>query len=179
MEICDVLNLSEPFNSIPNAVLNKIGAIAELVTYKKGAVVYKEGDEADAIYVILSGKVSRTISPPISYITEEKFHQANDVVGWVSLFQDMPYGLETRICTLVCVEDSAQIKIDSRKFEALLEGEGEVRVMLRERHAGSIADSLMLPGGAVGFTYRGNKKIPVFVPNWRVNQLLNNNRFPH
>jgi CRP-like cAMP-binding protein len=179
MEICDALKLSEPFNSIPNAVLNQIGEIAELVPYKQGDIVYETGSEADTIYIILSGKVKRRLSPPITLITQEKIHSAGEVIGWLSLFQDMPYGLQTWISTTVCLQDSVLIKIDSRKFEAFLENHEDVRTMLRERHAETIADSIMLPGGAISFVKRGDKKIPVAVPHWKVDRLLNNPQLRH
>ena len=174
MEISDALKMSEPFKLIPNDLLNEIGKIAELCFYKEGELVYDVGTKADAVYVVLSGSVKRTVRPPISMITQEKRHGAGDVVGWVSLFQDMPYGLQTWISRIVCLEDSMLIKIDSRKFEDLLENEQEVRSMLRERHAETIINSIMLPGSAVTFRNRGDKKVPLFVPHDRVDRLLGN-----
>lgn len=172
MEIYDTLKLSASFKFIPTHILNEIAKLAELMLFKIGEVVYEIGDKADAIYVILSGSVTRTVCPPISLITQEKIHRPFDVVGWVALFQDQPYGLQNRISKLVCSEDSVLIKIDSSHLESVLEKEPEVLKSLRALQAKSIAEAMLTPGSAFTFTDSGEKRIPRFVPYSEVDERL-------
>lgn len=174
MEISDLLKRSKPFNELPVDVLREIGKIAHLVQYKQGELIYDVGSKADAIYLIICGRIVRTISPPVSATTQVKEFKAGDVFGWVSLFQDLPYGLPKRVANATCLEDVTLIKIGSRELELLLDKKEPAQALMMERFVKMIVDEFMIPGSTVTFTERSGKMIPSFMPSAYVDQLLNN-----
>ena len=47
------------FAQVPAAGLKKLSAVAREMRFDPGAVIFKEGDPGDGLYVVRSGKVQR------------------------------------------------------------------------------------------------------------------------
>ena len=47
----------------PQAFLAKVGTGKTILTYRKGRIIYAQGEEADKIFYIQSGKVKVTVVP--------------------------------------------------------------------------------------------------------------------
>ncbi len=174
MEISDLLKRSKPFNELSVEVLREIGKIAQLVTYEGGKVIYDVGASADSIYLIISGRIVRMLTPPVSATTQVKEFKAGDVFGWVSLFQDLPHGLPRRLANTTCLEEATLMKINSRELEALLDKKEPAQAVMTERFARLIADEFMMPGSTVSFIERKGKMVPTFMPSAVVNRILKN-----
>lgn len=83
-------------------------------TIEKGRTVFREGDEGDALYVILSGEVSIT-----KKTVELATLSTHAVVGEMSLVSPG----DTRSATALAKTDIAVLKIPSKRVQKLIKGD--------------------------------------------------------
>ena len=83
-------------------------------TIEKGRTVFREGDEGDALYVILSGEVSITKKS-----VELATLSTHAVVGEMSLVSPG----DTRSSTALAKTDIAVLKIPSKRVQKLIKGD--------------------------------------------------------
>ena len=57
MAMIDTLKRSDLFGSLENAHLQKIADICRGVSFREGAIVFKEGDQATELYVLTDGRL--------------------------------------------------------------------------------------------------------------------------
>ena len=56
-EISQILSITPLFKGLSERQLDEIGNIAVIRQYKRGAVIFMEGDEADGFYIVAAGQV--------------------------------------------------------------------------------------------------------------------------
>lgn len=84
-------------------------------SFKKGDVIFREGDQADGVYYICSGrvKVTRVIGDqPMTLVELEE----GDIFGELAIIDRRP-----RAATIVAVEDTWVYKFSGQVFEKKLE----------------------------------------------------------
>lgn len=93
-----------------------IADISEETSLPRGEVLFKEGDEGDALYVILQGHVEVLKSDRAGH--EQSLAKVGDgsVIGEMSLIQ----GKAARSATARALTDAKLLKISSDKFSGLL-----------------------------------------------------------
>ncbi len=98
----------------------------KLFTISEGEILYREGDPADIIYLVISGEINllkkRMLGKPKSYIFTE-----NDFLGNDEYFEEM-----SRYSTAVALRDSYIIALSKNEIENLVEQDNKVYVNLRE-----------------------------------------------
>lgn len=105
-----ILQRIDVFSSVPTEQLQYLAAIAEEVRFDDGAVVFKEGDRSDALYIVLHGRVRLTQQNEDIAVAGE--HEA---FGTWALFDDEP-----RLVDATAVEDCRSLRIDREDFIDLL-----------------------------------------------------------
>jgi CRP-like cAMP-binding protein/thioredoxin reductase/Fe-S-cluster-containing hydrogenase component 2 len=128
------------FPNIPEGLLGELVDSANLVTLGKDATVFKEGDSADAFYLIRNGmvKISKKSAEKevvLSYLV------AGNFFGEAALFSD-----SARTASVTTIFPSDLIKLSKRDFNEFLARRPELREVplkkLEERRiAGLIADA--------------------------------------
>ena len=95
------------FTGLDLNVMKDIAETACIETnYNKGAVIFTEGDSANALFILDKGEVGLTIGGKKSvYRLTEK----SDIFGWSSLVENAQY-----TATAIANTDIRTIKIDSR-----------------------------------------------------------------
>jgi len=97
--------------------------------FSEGEVVYRKGDNATQMYIILSGKVRLYVGhEPIGDWTEELIK--GDFFGEGSLLEAIP-----RVNTVVALEDSEVIAISRGTFLRMIRQNPEVSVKMMQRFA--------------------------------------------
>jgi CRP-like cAMP-binding protein len=92
--------------------LNVMGEIADTActeeTYSKGTLIFKEGDSANALFILGKGAVDLKIGgeKTVYHLTDE-----SDIFGWSSLVENAQY-----TATAIAREDIHAVKIDTRKM---------------------------------------------------------------
>jgi CRP-like cAMP-binding protein/thioredoxin reductase/Fe-S-cluster-containing hydrogenase component 2 len=137
------------FPGIPEAQLGQLAERAHIETLGKDAVVFREGDPAEAFYLIRNGmvKISKTSGDKevvLSYLV------AGNFFGEAALFSD-----SARSATVSTIFPSELIKLSKRDFDAFLATHPELREAplrkLEERRiAGLIAEATPGSGSLLG-----------------------------
>jgi len=92
--------------------LTVMGQIADTActeaTYPEGALIFNEGDSADALYILNKGAVVLKIGgeKTVYRLTEE-----SDIFGWSSLVENARY-----TATAIAAADIHAVRIDTRKM---------------------------------------------------------------
>jgi CRP-like cAMP-binding protein len=98
------------FAEVPSEQLTYLASIAEEVDCLKNDILFRENDPADALYLVLEGKVG------LERDTKEVMQAGpQDAFGTWALFDD-----ESRVVTAKVLEDARLLRIDRREFVDLL-----------------------------------------------------------
>ena len=124
------------FPGVPEGQLGELVDRATVESFGKDATIFKEGDTADAFYLIRNGmvkiaKMSGDKEVVLSYLV------AGNFFGEAALFSDMP-----RTATVSTIFPSDLIKISKRDFDRFLAAHAELRDVpmkkLEERRVASL-----------------------------------------
>lgn len=135
-----VLNRAELFAGLPRATLAAIALIAELRSFEKGDVIYSVGDEADDVYVLVSGLVEFTLggeSGPQSLASIVM--SSRHVFGWAALVDGQP----RRVAAADCLEASTVLAISGRRLMEILETDPSAGFLVMRRLSDMIARNFM------------------------------------
>ena len=95
--------------------LNVMAEIADTCCFEenfpKGTVLFKEGDKATSLYILVNGSVDLKIK---SETTVYSLTEQSDIFGWSSMVENSEY-----TATAVCRNDVKAIKIDTRRLNRL------------------------------------------------------------
>jgi CRP-like cAMP-binding protein len=98
------------FEEITTEDLAHIAAITEEVNFARDAEIYKEGDVADSMYMVIDGQIRLFQGSVQIMIAKPK-----DVFGTWALFDDEP-----RVTSATTLEDAMLLRIDREDFYDLL-----------------------------------------------------------
>ncbi|MBQ7177274.1 MAG: cyclic nucleotide-binding domain-containing protein, partial [Victivallales bacterium] len=126
------LTMQKIFSGLNSDIINKIMDDGEVVSYKRGQTVTRQGDAGDATYFILKGTLDVLVNN--RKVAERK---AKECVGEMSVLDPT----QNRCATLVTSEDTHLLKISSAIMDNLLSDNPiivrniaiELCVRLRER----------------------------------------------
>lgn len=118
------------FKEISKDVLQEVAAISELIKVKKDDFVFREGEKADKLHLLVKGSIALRVnltSRPDS-VTVSFLNRPHQVLGWSGVVSPNHY-----TATALCEEDSELVSIPSKKFAQILDKHPEAgyRVMLR------------------------------------------------
>ncbi len=127
------------FKDLPLDFLARIAALSKEFTYSKGDIIFREGDAAKSLYLLLSGEVtirvnltSRPESVTVAVATPE-----SDSFGWSGLVPPYHYS-----ATAVSETDSTLLKLPGAELMALLEAHPEHGFVVMRRIAEIIGNRL-------------------------------------
>lgn len=134
------------FADLPPDYIDRFVALAEEVTCQAGQALFREGEEASRLYVLLNGKVNIQVQPtalqqPLNIVSLSAFGQ---MVGWSGF---MPPNYYT--AAAVCQEDSRLLAFDGAAFNRILEDEPALGLVIMRRIAHVISQRLRMIQGIV------------------------------
>ena len=91
----------------PKSFLAKIGDGRSNTSYRKGQVVYSQGDPADAVFYILSGRVKKTVVSEQGKEALVAFLGTGDFFGEACLA-----GQAQRVATVTAITDSTIVRLE-------------------------------------------------------------------
>ncbi len=86
---------------------------ATKLTLEEGEVVFREGDPAQAIYILVKGRIKLTLGEKSREVYVA--YQPGEIIGWSSLI-----GRETLSASAHCLESTILSKVDRQVFFDLL-----------------------------------------------------------
>lgn len=118
------------FRDVSRGTLEAVAAVCETVKVKKDDFVFREGETADKLHMLVSGSIALRVkltSRPDS-VTVSFVNRPHQTLGWSGVVTPNHY-----TASALCEEDSELIAIPSDKFMQILDGHPEdgFKIMLR------------------------------------------------
>ena len=107
------LKQSDLFTGLGHNFLKQTMAIAEKVSFEKGATVLKEGEPADYFFILIKGQVSLLLEDTGKIVYQTS--SLGEMFGCSSLI-----GQDTYFLTARCDEASLALRIDRSKMEKII-----------------------------------------------------------
>jgi CRP-like cAMP-binding protein len=105
------------FTMLDEAIFQKVMTKVELVSVAKDDIIFRQGDEGDALYLIRDGEVN-------VFIQKENKEQLIDIIGEGQFFGEMALlSNEKRTATLIAAKKSELVKISRKVFFKIVKKE--------------------------------------------------------
>jgi CRP/FNR family transcriptional regulator len=115
MEDLVILKNLSIFKDIPDDIIREVLTIAVEKRYKKGEIVYYQGDKGYTLDIVKQGRLKVTILAEDGKEKTLAILSEGDIIGEVSLIDDRP-----RSATIEALEDCRLLSIRKEDFEKLL-----------------------------------------------------------
>jgi NTE family protein len=126
------------FADLPAAMVAQIGELASDVTVARGEWLFREGDPADAIYVVRVGHLEVLSERPREQTLRTLTRGA--VLGELALLSHT-----TRSASIRALRDTVVLKVDQRHFDELLRSQPALALSLTRVLSGQLQSSQALP----------------------------------
>src|SRR3954464_7691764 len=130
-----------PFQVVSDGLLSKIAELGRRETYAQDQVIYNVGDDADDIYIVVSGRIEHALEPGAQARRPMKDLGPGDVFGWAALLEKYP----RRLATAICREPAELIRLNGDKLLRVLETEADTGDVVMSRFATMITRDFTVP----------------------------------
>ncbi len=120
----------DPFEGLSEDVLETLADCAHHERVGPGTLLFKEGDQADRFYGVLSGGVSLSVYVPHRGHVHVDTVRAGEVVGWGWLLPPHTFHLDGRVMV-----DSELLVVDGRCIRGKLDADPALGYLLVQRFA--------------------------------------------
>ncbi len=114
------------FSSLPEKILEALANGVELLSFKKGEVIIKEGDDGDCLYLVRSGFV-KVSNGPLEHEAILTYLREGSYFGEMALIAD-----ERRTANVVAMTEVETVRIDKREFQQILSLYPEVKDQIQD-----------------------------------------------
>ena len=139
--IVEILRQTMPLQVAGSDLLRKIAALGRRVSYDQGAVLYDVGDDADDLYIIVSGKVEHTLEPGVHARLSTQTLKQGDVFGWAALLEKTP----RRLAKAVCESATEVVRIGGDELLRVLATDPDIGDVVMSRFATMITREYTVP----------------------------------
>jgi CRP-like cAMP-binding protein len=131
-----LLATSPLFAGLPETELALFANLAEEITCAAGNALFKEGEDASHLYILLSGKINVQVQPialtqPLTIVS---LSTAGQLVGWSGF---MPPSYYT--ASAVCLENTRLLAFEGAAFNRVLDDHPALGLVVMRRIAGVIS----------------------------------------
>lgn len=137
-EIKDLVRQSPFFDGVSDRTLEEIVRIARKETFDEGDRVYELGDDANDVYLVVSGRVRFSMGVGNRAGTDS-IMGPRQAFGWAALIDERP----RRVATAVCLEASTICVIPARGLLELFDKDRVSGYPVMRRLAGQITRDLL------------------------------------
>jgi CRP/FNR family transcriptional regulator len=130
------LKQSDLFTGLGHNFLKQTMAIAEKVSFDKGATVWKEGEPADCFFILIEGQVSLLLGDSGKIVYQ--ISGRGEIFGCSSLI-----GRDSYFLTARCDEPSVALRIDRSKMEKILTADTDNGRLFFKQLSRAIGDRMM------------------------------------
>ncbi|MBB3058807.1 Crp/Fnr family transcriptional regulator [Mucilaginibacter gotjawali] len=109
------------FDDLPEEDIRSIAGQANIVNFKEGDVLFKEGDDADKFYLIIKGKVALETYTPGRGVINIQTVEDGEMLGWSWLVAPYKYRFAAKVITKteMIVINGTQLRADCEKKPVL------------------------------------------------------------
>ncbi len=120
-----ILQRNYLFRGLPEVSLERVASLASRRTYDKGAVIFAQGDEGDALYGVAGGRVRISASGSGGQEVFLNIMEPGDTFGEIAVMDGLP-----RTAGATAIERTVLIVIQRLDFLQLLEREPQLAIHL-------------------------------------------------
>jgi CRP/FNR family transcriptional regulator, cyclic AMP receptor protein len=120
-----VLQRNYLFRGLPESSLERIAALATRRTYHKGAVIFAQGDEGDALFGVAAGRVRISASGAGGQEVFLNIMEPGDTFGEIAVMDGLP-----RTAGATALDQTTVVMIKRADFLQLLEREPQLAIHL-------------------------------------------------
>lgn len=133
------LSQAELFQGLSAQALGAIGELSRAHDYEEGEAVYRFGDDADDVYVLVNGRVRFSLGVGNRPGEGHSVFTSRMVIGWAALVSDQP----RRIATAECLEPTRLLAIPGKALLDVLERNPADGYVVMKRLAAMITRNFM------------------------------------
>ena len=133
------LSQAELFQGLSEATLDAVAALCRAHDYEEGESVYRFGDDALDVYVLVNGRVRFSLGVGNRPGEGHSVFTSRMVIGWAALVTDQP----RRIATAACLEPTRLLAISGKALLDVLEANPADGFIVMKRLAAMITRNFM------------------------------------
>ena len=138
MTALDLLQQAHFASKLPAAVLARLAAIARVVEWNEGTLIFREGEPHDDLYVVSSGHVALEMNVPGRGLTRILTVRSGELLAWSALLGD---GRMTASAS--ATEPTQAIAISGRELRQLCQSDHEVGYHVMGQVASALSQRLL------------------------------------
>jgi NitT/TauT family transport system permease protein len=143
--VVGLLKQTMPFQVVSENVLRSVAALSTHASYGAGDLLYRAGDKADDIYVVVSGEIEHTLAPSVGVDKCSRVMRNGDVFGWAAVLGP---GKRVRLASTTCIRSAEVIRIGGAELMALLREDPATADVVMSRFATMITREFNAPSAA-------------------------------
>ena len=136
-DIRELLQNLPLLNGLAPDDMDLLAGLFRLESYADGSIIFGQGDRADKLFVLLTGKVEIRFKPHDGETLTVTTIDSGGVFGWSAAL-----GRKTYTSCAVCVEDSQALHVEGKLLRQLIEEHPTTGVVILDRLAAVIAERL-------------------------------------
>jgi CRP/FNR family cyclic AMP-dependent transcriptional regulator len=136
-EIAGVLSRHAFLHGLRAGHIKTLAGLARPVAVAVGQCLVREGDQADAFYLLELGRVAIEVNAPGRGVLRIQTLEGGDIVGWSWLLPPHRWHFDAR-----ALEPVRALALDAKKLRALCEGDHELGFQLLRRLVAVMAGRL-------------------------------------
>jgi diguanylate cyclase (GGDEF)-like protein len=140
-ELNETLKNNMLFADLTDSELNAVTMKLQEINCRKGDIVYRKGDEGDAVYAVLEGSVRTIVMLPNGNEYPLAVFPAGSFVGDMDFLERIP-----RSTACKASEDSRLVSLSRNSFDILINARSEAAVKIMSRMLGVISERLTSAG---------------------------------
>ncbi|MBU1212104.1 MAG: cyclic nucleotide-binding domain-containing protein [Alphaproteobacteria bacterium] len=137
-QVKDALAQINLFEGCADETLAAIAKIAVELNLEKGQILYKPGDNAANLYILVDGIVTFISQSGLEFLNVQRVMDRSRVFGWVALVPEHT----RRIGTAQCLEESNILSINGDQLLEILDGDTRSGYSVMRRLCTMIASTI-------------------------------------
>jgi len=138
-EYRDILNETNLFSGSSDKILDQIFEASKTKKYQADELIYKPGDDAIDVYLLLSGLIRFSLSIDDKPQSSGTIMRSRMVFGWAALIPEHP----RRLATAKCMEPSTLLVMNGDRVLGALRNDPTSGFKVMERLCSMIARNFM------------------------------------
>jgi CRP/FNR family transcriptional regulator len=125
------------FEGLDSEQLAKIKPLFEPCQYRAGEIIFKQGDQADSLYIVVDGVVDIRFDPHDGEMLTVATIEKDGVFGWSAVF-----GTDTYTSGAICLKDAQLLSVDGCVLKEFNKKDPKTCILVLNRFAKVVAQRL-------------------------------------
>lgn len=143
--VIELLRKTMPFQVVSEGAMQSIAKLAKRSNHGAGEVLYRAGDSADDIYIVVSGEIEHTFPPNYDVQERRRVLGNGGAFGWAAILAP---DQRIRLASAVCLCDAQVLRIGGANLLALLNKDPVTSDVVISRFATMITREFGAPSAA-------------------------------